>query len=107
MKARASRSLAHVFTVLALALPPEPLRVAFRALHTEDPGLRGTALEYLESVLPPGIRERLWPFLEDGRPSTKGPARPRDQIVADLLRSHRSIVLNLEELQRRGLTGNR
>jgi ATP:ADP antiporter, AAA family len=31
---RASRSLAHVFTLLALVLPAEPLRIAFRALHT-------------------------------------------------------------------------
>ena len=48
---RASQSLAHVFTLLALVLPTEPLRIAFRGLHTDDEGLRGTALEYLESVL--------------------------------------------------------
>ena len=34
-------------------------------LHTSDPVLRGTALEYLEGVLPPDIRDRLWPFLGD------------------------------------------
>ena len=62
---RASRSLAHVFTLLSLVLPPEPLRIAFRGLHTDDQNLRGTALEYLEGVLPPAIRERLWPFLDD------------------------------------------
>jgi hypothetical protein len=99
---RASRSLSHVFTLLSLVLPPDPLRIAFRGLHTGNPGLRGTALEYLESVLPPPIRERLWPFLEEGR---SGPdvtrARPRDEIVADLVRSHASIMLTLEELQRR------
>jgi hypothetical protein len=101
VKDRASRSLSHVFTLLSLVLPTEPLRIAFRGLHTDDPGLRGTALEYLEGVLPPPIRERLWPFLEDGRPSARRPARPRDEIVADLVRSHDSILLNLEELQRR------
>ena len=101
VKDRANRSLSHVFTLLSLVLPPEPLRIAFRGLHTEDPGLRGTALEYLEGVLPPPIRERLWPFLEDTRRASSVPARPRDEILADLLRSHESIVLNLEELQRR------
>ena len=101
VKDRANRSLSHVFTLLSLVLPPEPLRVAFRGLHTDDPGLRGTALEYLEEMLPPAIRERLWPFLEDTRPALIGPSRPRDEILADLLRSHDSIVLNLEELQRR------
>ena len=105
VKDRASRSLEHVFTLLSLVLPPEPLRVAFRGLHTDDPGLRGTALEYLEGVLPPTIRERLWPFLDDGQSAATGPARPRDEIVADLLRSHSSIVLNLEELRRKGTSG--
>jgi len=105
VKDRASRSLAHVFTLLSLALPPEPLRIAFRGLHTDDPKLRGTALEYLEGVLPPRIREQLWPFLEDRRPSASRPTRPRDEILADLLRSNESIMINLEELQRRTQNG--
>ena len=101
VKDRADRSLAHAFTLLSLVLPAEPLRIAFRGLHTDDPDLRGTALEYLEGVLPPTIRERLWPFLEDRRPATGRTIRPRDEILADLMRSHASIVMNLEELQRR------
>jgi hypothetical protein len=96
---RANRSLSHVFTLLSLVLPPEPLRVAFRGLHTHDPGLRGTALEYLEGVLPPSIRAGLWPFLEDTRPISSRQVRPRDEILADLLKSHESIVLNLKRLQ--------
>jgi hypothetical protein len=101
VKDRASRSLAHTFTLLSLVLPAEPLRIAFRGLHTNDPNLRGTALEYLEGVLPPAIRDRLWPFLEDPRPTQTRTVRQRDEILADLLRSHASIMLNLEELQRR------
>ena len=97
---RASQSLAHVFTLLSLVLPAEPLRTAFRALHTDDQRLRGTALEYLEGVLPSDIRERLWPFLGDN-PAPKGFTRSRDEIMADLLRSNESIVLNLEELRRK------
>ena len=62
--------------------------------------LRGTALEYLEGVLPTAIRERLWPFLEDERVSRPA-ARPREDILADLLRSHDSIQMNLKELKRR------
>jgi hypothetical protein len=100
VKDRASQALAHVFTLLALVLPTQPLRIAFRGLHTDDQGLRGTALEYLECVLPADIRERLWPFLEDRRPPQKA-ARPRDEALADLLRSHQSIMLNLEELKKR------
>jgi ATP:ADP antiporter, AAA family len=96
---RASQSLTHVFTLLALVLPREPLQIAFRGLHTDDQNLRGTALEYLEGILPPAIRDRLWPFLEDRRASDRR-GRPRDEILADLLRSNRSIVINLQELQR-------
>lgn len=101
VKERANRSLAHVFTLLSLALPPEPLRIAFRGLHTDDPTLQGTALEYLEGVLPLSIREKLWPYLEDRRPSSGRPSRPRDEILADLVRSHDSIMINLEELEKR------
>ena len=88
VRARASRSLAHVFTLLALVLPTEPLRIAFRGLHTDDQALRGTALEYLDSVLPHEIRDRLWLFLEDRRLPGKV-RRPREETLGDLLRSTR------------------
>jgi hypothetical protein len=88
-----------VFTLLALVLPSEALRIAFRGLHTDDQGLRGTALEYLESVLPPEIRDRLWWVLADGRPPAY--ARPQGETLTNLLRSHQSIRLNLEALKKR------
>ena len=49
---RAGESLAHVFTLLSLVLQREPLQIAFRCLQTDDEHLQGTALEYLEGVLP-------------------------------------------------------
>jgi ATP:ADP antiporter, AAA family len=101
VRARASRSLAHVFTLLSLVLPAEPLQIAFRGLQTNDQNLRGTALEYLEGVLPPDIRSRLWPYLEDQRVSAPA-GRPREEILEDLLKSQQSIMLNLEDLKRRG-----
>src|SRR5262249_46473522 len=94
---RAGESLAHVFTLLSLVLPREPLQIAFRSLHTGDAYLQGTALEYLEGVLPAAIRATLWPFLAR-RPVTRS-ARPRAEVVADLLRSNLSILLNLEEIR--------
>jgi hypothetical protein len=93
---RAGTSLAHVFTLLALVLPREPLQIAFRSLQTDDLHLQGTALEYLDGILPARIRERLWPYLER-RPMTRT-GRPREEVIAELLRSHRSITLNLESL---------
>jgi hypothetical protein len=93
---RAGTSLAHVFTLLALVLPREPLQIAFKSLQTDDQHLRGTALEYLDGILPARIRERLWPYLEQ-KPTVRS-ARPREEVIAELLRSHRSITLNLESL---------
>ena len=101
IRSRANQSLAHVFTMLSLVLPPEPLQIALRGLHAGDENLRGTALEYLESVLPPAIREPLWPFLEDHRPAGRT-VRPREEILAELVRANHSIMLNLEEIKRRG-----
>ena len=88
---RAGQSLAHVFTLLSLVLPRDPLQIAFRSLHSEDKQLRGTALEYLEGVLPAPIRERLWPFLVYQRPER--PAPLHDDVMANLLRSSESITL--------------
>jgi hypothetical protein len=99
VRERAGESLAHVFTLMSLVLPREPLQIAFRSLHTDDRQLQGTALEYLEGVLPPRIRQRLWPFIE--RRPVRRETRPSEEVIAALLRSHHSIMLNLEELKRR------
>jgi hypothetical protein len=57
--------LAHVFRVLGFALPAEPLRVALRAVTTDDVELRAMALEYLESILPADVRAQIWPLLDE------------------------------------------
>ena len=86
---RSSRALEHVFALLGLVLPAEPLQAAYRGLQSTNKSLRGTALEYLESVLPPDIRTQLWPFLdENAGPSAT--TRPSEQVLADLLRSNQS-----------------
>lgn len=62
---RANQGLEHVFSLLALVLPREPLKVAFRSLHNEDRRLRGLGFEYLASTLPGEIYEKLTRLLED------------------------------------------
>lgn len=57
--------LDHVFTLLGLILPPEPLRIALHAVRTDDSELRGTALEYLENVLPSEVRAQLSPLIAE------------------------------------------
>lgn len=100
LRDRASRSLEHVFTLLSLAFPRRPLVIAFRALHTSDLHLRGTALEYLEGLLPIEVRRALWPYLED-RESARPPERTREQVLEALLQSNASIQLNLEEARKK------
>jgi hypothetical protein len=61
---RADQNLEHLFTLLALLLPADAVRIAFRALHTDDRLLQGTAFEYLESATPAPTRHLLLPLLE-------------------------------------------
>jgi hypothetical protein len=102
LRDRANRSLEHLFTLLSLILPRRTLRLAFHALHTDDPQLRGTALEYLETVLPEPARVRLWALLETGdiRPRARGTP---NQAMRDLLASQETITLALAEARRRAL----
>ena len=102
LRDRANRSLEHLFTLLSLILPRQTLRLAFHALHTDDPQLRGTALEYLETVLPESIRGRLWALLETGDLQPRARGTP-DQAVRDLLASRETIGLALAEARRRAL----
>ena len=88
---RAGQSLSHVFTLLSLVLPSQPLQIAFQSLQSENSRLRGTALEYLEGVLPAEIRQQVWPFLVHGRPTRS--AQPHDEVIANLLRSSSSVTL--------------
>jgi hypothetical protein len=99
LRDRVSRSLEHLFTLLSLILPRETLRLAFHALHTDDSYLRGTALEYLETVLPESVWSRLLPLLEQGGervPRGRGSAA----ALQDLLASRESISVALAEVRR-------
>jgi ATP:ADP antiporter, AAA family len=100
LRGRASRSLEHLFTLLALVLPRETVRLAFHSLHTGDRHLRGTALEYLETVLPEPVWQKLWPFLDEGEVQPARPGRSPGQAMQELLASQESIVLALAEIRR-------
>ncbi len=82
---RVHRSVEHVFTLLSLAYDPQPLRLALFALSGDDRQLRGTALEYLENVLPDTTRDALFPMLDARVEITK--KRSEKELVAELLRS--------------------
>jgi AAA family ATP:ADP antiporter len=101
LRDRANRSLEHLFTLLSLILPQDTLRLAYQGLQTGDSYLRGTALEYLETVLPEPTWTRLWPLLEQGESQPRS-RKPSDQAVRELLASRETIGLALAEARRRG-----
>lgn len=103
LRNRTSRGLQHIFTLLSLVLPPEPLKLAFNALHSGDGHLRATALEYLSSVLPRDIRDRLWPLIVD-TPAADAIELPadRERALRELMRADQTIYLRISELRKQG-----
>jgi hypothetical protein len=99
LRARIHRSVEHVFTLLSMVLDREPLEICLRALDSKNNTLRGTALEYLENVLPTDIKQKLWPYLGQAKPA-RGRARPPAQIVEDLLRSMDALAVDREEIEK-------
>ena len=79
------RHLEHVFNLLALTLEREPLRISYWAVRSGDT-LRGTALEYLENVLPEDVREILWPLLGVRRRPSRS-RRPAKEVEDELIRT--------------------
>ncbi|MBT8446400.1 MAG: hypothetical protein KJO38_04575 [Gammaproteobacteria bacterium] len=81
-------ALEHIFTLLSLVLDRDALQLSLRAVFSSDRGLRGTALEYLENVLPDEIRGLLWPHLgqiSEGERRGRG----RQALIEELRRGTR------------------
>ena len=90
----------HVFNLLALTLEREPMRIAARAFTTDDAYVRGTALEYLETVLPAAMFVAFRPLLASAS-SESARRRPAAEVRADLIRSATTMTVSLDELRRR------
>jgi len=77
-----NRRVEHPLLLLGWAFDPEAFRLAARALMGEDEKLRGTALEYLDNVLPEPVRSALLgAVLAEKLPRTR---RSEHELVADL-----------------------
>ncbi len=79
-------SIEHVFTLLGLVLDRDGLRLALRAVGSRDRTLSGTALEYLENVLPDPVWRGLWPFLGPAASATPRSNRASSALVEELRR---------------------
>jgi hypothetical protein len=94
--AREDHTLQHVFTLLSLALDRDAIVLSLRALSSGDETLRGTALEYLDNVLPEEVREPLWPRLTE--PTEPRRVRWPGGSPEKLLQSMRSLLLDRDRL---------
>jgi ATP:ADP antiporter, AAA family len=96
LRERAQLSWEHLFSLLALILPRGPLKVAFQAMHTDDRFLRGLALEYLDSVLPPSLRN-VQTFFEEVPPLASTGKVAKD-LTTRLMDARQSVSLKLAHL---------
>jgi ATP/ADP translocase len=95
----AERGLAHVFTLLTIALEREPVQTAYWALLGDDAALRGTALEYLENVLPEDVSRALWPHLGVRAPASR-PSRSSQALAEELVRTGDTAGFSREALKK-------
>jgi len=79
--------LDQVFTLLGFVVDRESLELSLRALGLEDEKLRGTALEYLDHVIPEPIRASILPHLNAARHPLPARKRTSTEIAAELRRS--------------------
>jgi hypothetical protein len=86
-EATSADRIEHALRLLGLVFDREDFRLARAALDSADPKLRGTALEYLDNVLPASIKSTLFALIPDQR-------APKSERVTQEL---------LDELRRSGL----
>ena len=78
-----NRGLEHVFTLLSLTLDPDAVHISRQAVFSTDANLRGTALEYLENVLPADLYNKLLDRIGASDEGRKG-LRSLSEIVTEL-----------------------
>ena len=81
------------FQSIGSHLASRTLRVAFRALHTDDRQLHGLALEYLDSVLPPSLH-RVQDIFETSSMPAPATGAPKD-LTTRLMDARQTVTLKL------------
>jgi len=75
----------HVLRLLGLVFDRDAFRLAWSALGSSDAKLRGTALEYLDNVLPSGIKASLFALVPE--PRAPKSERINQELIDELRRS--------------------
>ncbi len=89
------RQIPQLFALLSLTLERGPLHIAWSAMKGQDRSLRGTALEYLSTVLPDDVFPRIRSVFGASTAPLPSARRPVEQ-VADELRAS-SAALRIEQ----------
>jgi ATP:ADP antiporter, AAA family len=84
-------NLEFISSLVGVVLPREPVRVAFEGLTAKDQQLRGLALEYLESALPPDIGGSLLNLVDADRES------PEETTLDDLRQELTNLIEKIRE----------
>ncbi len=84
------KAMDHVFALLALCTTRGSLELVRQGLKTDDRKLRGTALEYLESLLPEAVRAPLVQALAQRPEPRATEVRSEAQLLDELKRSIRA-----------------
>jgi hypothetical protein len=98
--ARVAPRLQYVIALLSTVCEPEPLQLCLQAFAGDDASLRGTALEYLENVLPKSVYSGLERQLAMTSAGRQRAGRQREQIIAELHQSVSALVLEPGDLQK-------
>ena len=97
---RVTHGLAYIFALLLTVLDRDSLQLAIRALADSDAAHRGTGLEYLDNVLPAGLKQSLWPLFQDGS-LARETLRDRDEILDEIIGHAPPSAADLVELRER------
>jgi len=90
-RTRVQRTAEHVFTLLSMVLDRDTLRFSLFGLSSADPNLRGTAIEYLENVLPDALNRALWRYVGRDGAVTRS-ARSAEELADELQRTISPLV---------------
>ena len=89
--------LGTAFIALATVLPSGPLRLALEALADDNPGRRGTGLEYIDNVLPGEVRQTLRRRLES-RGAAQSAIRAEGALIRAAVEAETTEAVDIDQL---------
>lgn len=97
--ASVSRSVEHVFTLLSLAYDRAVVASVLAGVTSDNPALHGTAREYLDSILPADLAQRLRERLPTAGDVAARGEREQHDLAEELMRTSVGVVVASGELE--------